>query len=61
MGNSSRSTTIKTLEQQHRTLSRKVAQLERRAFLTPSEQMEVSNLKKQKLAAKDQLFEIRRG
>ncbi len=61
MGNSSRAMTIKTLEQQHKTLAQKVARLERRAFLTPSEQVEVSNLKKQKLATKDQLFEMRRA
>jgi uncharacterized protein YdcH (DUF465 family) len=60
MGNSSRTTNIKTLEQQHRALADEVARLEKRAFLTPSEQLEVSNLKKRKLAAKDQLFDIRR-
>jgi uncharacterized protein YdcH (DUF465 family) len=61
MGNSSHTTNTETLEQQHRILANQVARLEKRAFLTPSEQLEVSNLKKRKLAAKDQLFEIRRG
>jgi len=60
MGESSRATTIKSLEPRHRKLSEQVARLERRAFLTPAEQLEVSNLKKLKLAAKDQLFEKRR-
>ncbi len=61
MGKAIHATNIKTLEQRHEALARKVDRLERRAFLTPSEQMEVSNLKKRKLATKDQLFEIRRG
>lgn len=41
------------LMQAHRELSRRVAELERRAFLTPSEQQEARELKKQKLATKD--------
>ena len=59
MGKLSRSTTIKTLERRHQTLAEKVARLEKRAFLTPAEQLEVSTLKKQKLAAKDELFQVR--
>lgn len=61
MGNSSRIASIKTLEERHQSLARKVAQLERRAYLTPSEQLEVSDLKKQKLATKDRLHEMRRS
>jgi uncharacterized protein YdcH (DUF465 family) len=64
MGNSSRTATtatIKTLEQRHQTLAQQVAQLERRAFLTPQEQFEVAELKKQKLATKDRLFEMRKA
>jgi uncharacterized protein YdcH (DUF465 family) len=37
-------------------LDRQVRVLERRAFLTPKEQREVQNLKKQKLVAKDELY-----
>jgi uncharacterized protein YdcH (DUF465 family) len=33
--------------------------LERRPYLTPTERLEVTRLKKQKLAAKDQLYEMR--
>ena len=36
-------------------LDQRVHELERRAFLTPTEQTELSQLKKQKLAIKDQL------
>lgn len=61
MGNLSRTATIRTLEQRHQLLAEKVARLEKRAFLTPAEQLEVSNLKKQKLAAKDELFEVKRA
>ena len=50
---------IDTLELRHKTLARKVDVLERRAFLTPAEQEEITRLKKQKLAAKDELFEAR--
>ena len=59
MGKMSHVTTIKALEQRHQTLAQQVARLEKRAFLTPAEQQEVSNLKKQKLAAKDELFQVR--
>ncbi len=37
-------------------LDRRVDELARRAYLTPSEQHELSLLKKQKLALKDQLI-----
>jgi uncharacterized protein YdcH (DUF465 family) len=39
----------------HQTLKRQVAQLERRAILTPTEQRLVTVLKKRKLATKDAL------
>ncbi|HEY6727922.1 MAG TPA: YdcH family protein [Polyangiaceae bacterium] len=61
MGNTSRTATIKTLEQRHQTLAEQVARLERRAFLTPQEQVEVAELKKRKLATKDRLFEMRKA
>jgi uncharacterized protein YdcH (DUF465 family) len=34
--------------------------LERRAYLTPEEQRYITDLKKQKLAAKDELFALKR-
>ena len=55
----SRETRIDTLERQHKALARRVDLLERRAYLTPTERLEVTRLKKQKLAAKDQLYVIR--
>lgn len=36
-------------------LDKRVHELKRRAFLTPSEQLELTQLKKQKLILKDQL------
>jgi len=48
------------LQQLHRSLDDEVRRLERRAFLTPDEQRQVSELKKQKLAAKDEIFAIKR-
>jgi uncharacterized protein YdcH (DUF465 family) len=47
-------------ERTHQALAIEVSELERRAFLTPEEQRRVSDLKKQKLAAKDRLFELKR-
>jgi hypothetical protein len=52
-------TLIDTLERQHRALAKRVDLLERRAYLTPTEQLEIAQLKKKKLATKDQLFEAR--
>jgi hypothetical protein len=51
--------TLEHLEQQHRTLKQQVAYLERRAFLTPTEQREAITLKKQKLATKDAITQLR--
>jgi len=48
------------LEEKHQTLAQQVAQLERRAILTPQEQFEVATLKKRKLATKDRLVEMRK-
>ncbi len=49
------------LEARHRALHEEVSQLERRAFLTPEEQRQIAELKKQKLQAKDALYEARRS
>jgi uncharacterized protein len=51
---------LQTLEQRHRILDDQVRKLERRAFLTPTEQRHVSELKKQKLMAKDELYALKR-
>ena len=51
--------TLESLEEQHRVLKQQVQYLERRAFLTPTEQREATNLKKQKLATKDAILMLR--
>jgi len=51
--------TLANLEEQHRVLKRQVAHLERRAFLTPTEQREAIDLKKKKLATKDAIAALR--
>ncbi|MBN2196694.1 MAG: YdcH family protein [Polyangiaceae bacterium] len=48
------------LEQRHRDLKNEVARLERRAFLNPDEQRQVTDLKKLKLCAKDEIHALRR-
>ncbi len=48
------------LEREHAELKEAVKMLERRAYLTPNEQIEISTLKKQKLAAKDRIAALRR-
>jgi hypothetical protein len=51
--------TIERLEEQHRMLKKRVAYLERRAFMTPTEQLEAAQLKKRKLATKDAIAALR--
>jgi hypothetical protein len=51
---------IRELELRHKNLEVAVSRLGRRAYLTPGEQREIADLKKQKLRAKDQLFALRR-
>lgn len=48
------------LEREHHDLKEAVRRLERRAYLTPSEQQQVTTLKKQKLAAKDMIAALKR-
>ncbi|HLV21002.1 MAG TPA: YdcH family protein [Polyangiaceae bacterium] len=50
---------VRTLEQRHRSLSQQVDRLERRAYLTPFEQRQITDLKKLKLMAKDELFALK--
>jgi hypothetical protein len=47
------------LEHEHQRLKRQVAELDRRAYLTPQEQVLVTELKKRKLAMKDALNGLR--
>ena len=50
---------LERLERRHWTLKEQVAQLDQQRFLTASEQLALHDLKKQKLATKDQLNEMR--
>jgi hypothetical protein len=50
---------LEHLEEQHRMLARQVEYLDRRAYLTPAEQREASDLKKRKLATKDAISVLR--
>lgn len=50
---------LASLEEQHRFLKKQVAYLERRAFLTPTEQIQATDLKKKKLATKDAIAALR--
>ena len=52
---------LSALEAKHRALHDAVSRLERRTFLTPEEQRQITDLKKRKLLAKDQLFALRRS
>ena len=52
---------LDSLVAQHRSLHDQVDALERRRYLTPSEQQRVTDLKKLRLAAKDQIVAIRRA
>jgi len=50
---------LKHLEAKHRMLKERVSVLDRRAILTPKEQLEATALKKQKLATKDEINRLR--
>ncbi len=52
---------IHRLERKHMELSARVAELETHVFLTTREQMLMTVLKKEKLAAKDALFDLKKG
>ncbi|MEZ4220862.1 MAG: YdcH family protein [Polyangiaceae bacterium] len=58
--NETATTLLQQLEQEHQHLKDEVKRLERRAHLTPPEQLEVAQLKKRKLVAKDQIAALRR-
>ncbi len=50
--------TIDRLQRRHKELKERVAEYEARLSLTPPEQTELSQLKKEKLATKDELSRI---
>ena len=52
---------IQRLQREHEALKLRVAALDRRRFLSASEELLRSELKKQKLRAKDDLAELRRS
>ncbi len=52
---------IEWLERKHSSLKERVQELDRRSFLSPSEQMEIAELKKMKLSIKDEIEEVRRS
>jgi hypothetical protein len=52
---------LSVIEARHRELDERLAELGRRPFLTPREQVEIAEIKKHKLRAKDEMFDLRRG
>jgi uncharacterized protein YdcH (DUF465 family) len=48
-------------EARHRALDERLRELGRHVYLTPEEQIEVAQLKKQKLKTKDEIQEMRRA
>jgi len=52
---------LNLLEERHRHLDDAVTRLGRRAFLTPTEQREVADLKKEKLLTRDRIEVLRRS
>lgn len=55
------STQARRLEERHSDLKRRIAELDRRHFLTIRERLEIKALKKRKLAAKDALYALERS
>lgn len=51
---------LSALVAQHRALHEQVDELQRHLYLTPSEQVQVTKLKKLRLAAKDKIAELKR-
>lgn len=49
---------LNRLERRHKKLKDRVAEYEARVFLNPSEQAEVTTLKKEKLATKDRISQL---
>jgi len=52
-------TRLSMIEARHRELDERLKQLGRHAYLTPTEQREITELKKHKLRAKDEMVALR--
>ncbi|MBK9259241.1 MAG: DUF465 domain-containing protein [Polyangiaceae bacterium] len=52
---------LSEVEALHRSLDARIQELARRVYLTPAEQIEVADLKKQKLKLKDEIHALRMG
>jgi uncharacterized protein YdcH (DUF465 family) len=52
---------LNRVEAHHRELDERLEQLRRRAHLTPKEQLELAEIKKHKLKAKDEIAALRRS
>ena len=52
---------LSSIEAHHRELEERLRELGRRPFLTPREQVEVVEIKKHKLRAKDEMTALRRS
>lgn len=50
---------LRETEARHRRLDERLKELGRRAYLTPCEQLEIAELKKHKLRAKDEMVALR--
>ena len=50
---------LSVIEARHRELDNRLKELGRHAYLTPTEQREITELKKHKLRVKDELFALR--
>jgi uncharacterized protein YdcH (DUF465 family) len=51
---------LHVVESRHRELDSRLRELDRRAYLTPAERVEVSEIKKRKLLAKDEIVTLKR-
>lgn len=52
---------LSKIEARHRALDDRTSELGQRAYLTPGEQLELAEMKKHKLKAKDELDALRRA
>ena len=51
---------LRLVESRHRELDHRLRELGRRAYLTPAERVEVTEIKKKKLLAKDEMASLER-
>ena len=52
---------LEDLERRHRSLDGEVDRLERQIYLTSGEQLQIAELKKEKLRTRDLIEDLRRG